>query len=134
MAEQKPPHNEYLDAYSDAGFWRKLRRYAGRAGREVVEKALLMYYAAQREETPRWARATVYASLGYFIAPLDAIVDLTPGIGYADDLGVLVLAFATVTQYIDDGVRRKTRAQLDRWFGDTAPPPGKGDDDTEASR
>ncbi len=28
-------HNEFEDAYSDSGFWKKLRRYALLAGREV---------------------------------------------------------------------------------------------------
>jgi len=103
--------------YSDGGFWRKLGQYAGVAGRELVEKALLMYYAARRDETPAWARATIYGALGYFIAPFDAVVDMTPVVGYSDDLGVLALAFATVAHYIDDGVRARAAERMRRWFG-----------------
>lgn len=113
-----PEHNEYEEAYSDAGLWSKLRRYATLAGREVVEKALLLYYAMQEEKAPAWARATIAGALGYFIVPLDAITDLTPAVGYADDLGVLALAIAAVATYINDDVRRKARSRMTEWFGE----------------
>ncbi len=88
--------NQFTGAFSEEDLREKLARYAKTAGREVVEKVLLLYYALQRPDTPGWAKATIIGALGYFIAPLDAIIDLTPGIGYADDLGVLALALATV--------------------------------------
>lgn len=109
---------DFEGAYTEQGFWNKLKSYAKSAGREVVEKALLLYYAAQEETAPAWAKATIAASLGYFIVPLDAIADLTPAVGYGDDLGVLVLALAAVAQYVNDDVREKTSAKLQQWFGD----------------
>lgn len=102
--------------YSPPRFWAKLGRYARRAGREVVEKALWLYFAAQRPETPRWAKATVYGALGYLILPLDAVPDVAPVAGYSDDLGVLVLAVATLSAYIDAGVRARAARVLARWF------------------
>ena len=111
-------HNEFEDAYSDQGFRDKLKKYARIAGREVVEKALLLYYAMQEEKAPAWAKATIAGALGYFIVPLDAIADLTPAVGYADDLGVLVLAVAAVATYINDNVRDKTATRMRDWFGD----------------
>lgn len=107
----------YREVYSEDGFWLKLRRYAATAGREITEKALMLYYAARRPQTPTWARATIYGALGYFIAPLDAIVDITPGIGYSDDLGGLALAFLTVARYIDADVRAQAARRVDQWFG-----------------
>ena len=111
-------HNEYEDAFSERGFWEKLKRYARSAGREVVEKALLLYYAAQEEKAPAWAKATIAGALGYFIVPLDAIADLTPAVGYADDLGVLVLAIAAVATYINDDVRTNAAKKMADWFGE----------------
>jgi uncharacterized membrane protein YkvA (DUF1232 family) len=112
---------QYQEAYSEAGFWNKLKHYAAAAGREVVEKALLLYYAAQEEKAPAWAKATIAGALGYFIVPLDAITDLTPVVGYADDLGVLVLAVAAVATYINDDVRARTADKLHDWFGEQVP-------------
>ena len=113
-------HNTFEAAYSDTRFRDKLKRFAKSAGRDVVEKALLLFYAAQEEKAPAWAKATIAAALGYFIVPLDAITDLAPGIGYADDLGVLVLAIAAVTRYINDDVRVKTAKRMRAWFGEEA--------------
>ncbi len=113
--------NEFEEAYSEESFWQKLRRYATVAGREVVEKALLLYYAAQQEKAPAWAKATIAAALGYFIVPLDAVADLTPAVGYADDLGVLVLALAAVATYINDEVREQTAEKMRDWFGEEQP-------------
>ena len=110
--------DEYQEAYTEQGFWEKLGSYAKSAGREVVEKALLLFYAGQEEKAPAWAKATIVASLGYFIMPLDAIADLTPAVGYADDLGVLVLALAAVATYINDDVRQKTALKMGDWFGE----------------
>lgn len=111
-------NNEYEAAYSEEGLRTKLKRYATTAGREVVEKALLLYYALQNERAPAWAKATITGALGYFIVPLDGIADFTPAVGYADDLGVLVLAIAAVAAYINDDVRARAAGKMRDWFGE----------------
>ena len=63
---------DYTAHYSDAGFWGKVKGYAKTAGRGVLLPALKMYYSATDPDTPRWAKATIYGALGYFISPLDA--------------------------------------------------------------
>ena len=100
--------------YSDSRFWEKVMAYARTAGKEVVEK----YYSAQHPKTPAWARSVIYGALGYFIFPIDAIPDLTPIAGYADDLGVLAAALATVALYVNDEVKAKAAGKLSAWFGD----------------
>lgn len=98
-------------------FWSKLARSAVAAGREVVERALWLYYAAERPEVPRWARLTIYGALAYFVLPFDAIPDLIPGVGYVDDLGALGTALLTVASYVDDDVKQRARRRMDQWFG-----------------
>jgi len=112
--------NEYTGSekdYSDSGFWDKVSGYAKTAGKEVIEKALFLYYAAQKPETPVWAKTAMFAALAYFISPLDAIPDITPIVGYIDDLGVLAAAVAMAAAYIDEDVRKKARAKMADWFG-----------------
>ncbi|CAN7295616.1 YkvA family protein [Polaromonas sp. LjRoot131] len=104
-------------AYFDANFWEKVKNFALRAGRNVIEKALWLYYAAQRPDTPAWARTVIYSALVYFISPVDAIPDITPVVGYVDDLGVLAAAFGMVGLHIDDTVREETQKKLAEWFG-----------------
>ena len=107
--------------YSDSGFWDKLLKYGKIAGREVVERALQLYYAAQDPNTPAWAKTVIYGALGYFIFPLDAIPDPIPVVGYADDLGVLAAAVATVALCITEDVKQKARQKLRDWLDDRDP-------------
>jgi uncharacterized membrane protein YkvA (DUF1232 family) len=118
----RPPvadSNTRPSRYSEQSFQRKLARHGRAAGEAVVERALQLYYAMQKPDLPAWARTAIVGALGYFIVPLDAVPDILPGAGYADDLGVLALAFGTVASHIDDGVRAKAKARLRRWFGAT---------------
>ncbi|MED5492864.1 MAG: YkvA family protein [Pseudomonadota bacterium] len=55
--------------------------------------------------------------LAYFIAPLDAIPDFTPLVGFTDDLGVFASALAMVAMYIDRDVQIQARERAESWFG-----------------
>lgn len=103
--------------YSEEGFWDKVGHSARQAGRKTLEPALKMYYSAQDPNTPLWAKTAIYGALGYFISPIDAIPDLTPFLGYTDDMGVLAGALAIVAAKINDKHRKQARATLARWFG-----------------
>ena len=102
--------------YSEESFWDKLKNMAQKSGLEVVEKALMLYYALQRPETPTWAKSIIIGALGYFIFPLDAIPDTILAAGYTDDLGVLAAALATVGLYVNDEVKAKARQKVKDWF------------------
>lgn len=107
----------YEKEFSDSSFWDKVVKYAKTAGKEVIEKALWLYYAAQNPQTPLWAKTTIYSALGYFILPVDAIPDIIPAAGYSDDLGVIAVAIATVSAYITDEVKSQAKKRLNEWFG-----------------
>ncbi|PUE33509.1 YkvA family protein [Limnohabitans sp. Jir72] len=102
--------------FKDEHLWDKLRNAALIAGKDVVEKALCLYYAAQRPDTPLWAKTVIYGALTYFISPIDAVPDITPVLGYSDDLGVLVSAVLTVAMYVSDDVKQQARDKVRTWF------------------
>lgn len=108
--------NKYEEAYSEDDFWSKVKKYARVAGESVLEPALKMYYAAMDSDTPVWAKGIIFAALGYFISPIDAIPDITPVIGYTDDLGVLVAALAAVASHIKEEHTAKAKETLKQWF------------------
>ena len=110
-------NKQYEKKYTEDSFWDKVVKFAKTAGREVIEKALWLYYAAQQPNTPLWARTAIYGALGYFISPIDAIPDITPVVGYADDLAVLAAAVATVATYIKADVKERAAEKLRGWFG-----------------
>jgi uncharacterized membrane protein YkvA (DUF1232 family) len=115
---EQPPGSAdgYAREYSETGFWEKVKNFAKVAGAGVLEPALKLYYASQDSATPAWARAVCYGALGYFISPVDAIPDITPVVGYADDLGVLVAALATVAVHVKETHAKQARETLHNWF------------------
>ncbi|MEG3849772.1 YkvA family protein [Microcoleus sp. herbarium19] len=104
-------------AFSEENFWGKLKKFAVSAGREVVEKALTLYYTAQNPNVPAWAKTVVVGALTYFISPVDAIPDILVGVGFTDDLGVLLAAIATVSIYINAETKEQAQQKLTDWFG-----------------
>ena len=57
-------------------------------------------------------------ALGYFILPLDPILDLAAGVGYVDNLSVVVFALFQVALYIDDEVKMQAKDKLKDLFGE----------------
>lgn len=109
--------NGFDKDYSEGSFWDKLIKYAKDAGKEVIEKALWLYYTMQEPGTPAWAKSIIIGALGYFISPLDIIPDVMPLVGYTDDLGVLAAAITAVAAYITDNAKEQAKAKLAQWFG-----------------
>lgn len=107
---------KYRRYFSESGFWAKIKQYAKAAGVKTVYSALLLFYAYKRKETPAWAKRSVVGVLGYLIMPLDIIPDLSPIIGYTDDLGFLSLCLVMIAAFINDEVKAQARTQLVQWF------------------
>lgn len=110
-------NNEYSKEYSESSFWDKVKKFATKAGSKVVYTALKLYYTLQSTETPGWAKTVILGALGYFISPIDVIPDPTPIVGFADDLGVLVSAAATVVTSITPAIKAQAKAKAEEWFG-----------------
>lgn len=106
----------YAPQYSESGFWEKLGSYAKKAGREVVENALVLYYTLQDPDVPTKSKAIICGALGYFILPFDVIPDIVPVAGFTDDLAVLAAAITAVAINVSAETRQKARAKLVEWF------------------
>ena len=113
------PNDPYMRDYSEEGFWNKAQSAIKSAGSKVLRLALRLYFSAQDSDTPAWAKTAIYSALGYFICTIDAIPDLTPIVGFSDDLGALTLALATVAIYVKPQHVDAADAQLNRWFGES---------------
>lgn len=109
-------NKRYEQEFSDENFWSKIRKYAVKAGKEVIEKALVLYYTSQSPNTPMTAKIAIYGALGYFISPIDAIPDIIPITGYVDDLGVLGLAIKSISGHITSAITTKAENKHKLWF------------------
>ena len=115
---ENPAENldQYENKFTERKLWHKITRFAQRIGVKAVYAALLMFYAYKRKDTPGWAKKIVIGILGYLISPIDFLPDLTPIIGYTDDLGILSFGLVTIAAFVNEEVRKKARTQLGKWF------------------
>jgi uncharacterized membrane protein YkvA (DUF1232 family) len=112
---------KYAVFFSESNFWNTVQSYAKKIGVQSVYSSLLLFYAFKRKETPAWAKNIIIGVLGYLIAPIDLIPDLTPFIGYTDDLGVLGIGLVAIASYINDSVKLQAKTTLKVWFGNYDP-------------
>ena len=108
--------SDYSGSYTEKSFWAKMASLLKKASRELIMAALILYYTAQRPETPVWAKSVIYATLGYLILPIDMVPDFLPG-GLADDFGMLATALSTVALHITPETKSEAEATLRGWFG-----------------
>jgi uncharacterized membrane protein YkvA (DUF1232 family) len=110
--------NIYSKHFSEESLWKKIRQFSKTAGATVVYAALLLFYVMKSKEVTVKTKVSIAAALGYFILPTDAIFDLTPLVGYTDDLGVLIFALSQVSSSITPEIKNKARTKLGEWFGE----------------
>jgi uncharacterized membrane protein YkvA (DUF1232 family) len=98
-------------------FWAKLKRI----GRQIpfAEDLLAAYYCTLDPATPARVKLILLGAIAYFVMPMDAIPDILPIIGFADDAAVLAAAIAQVAGSITDAHREQARTTL----RDEAPAP-----------
>lgn len=92
-------------------FWttfRKAARYI-----PFAEDLVAAYFCALDPATPHRVRAALLAALAYFVLPLDAVPDLLAGIGFSDDVTVLVATIALVRAHITPAHRAAAKRTLD---------------------
>jgi len=108
---------DYSKSYNEKSFWRKAKKFATVAGKEVMTKALVLYYCYSDPATPKWVKGIILGALGYFIAPFDAIPDAIPVAGFADDLGALAAGVALIAAHLTKAHSESARKKLTEWFG-----------------
>ena len=93
-------------------FWATLRK----AARYIPfsDDLVAAYFCALDPATPHRVRAVLLGALAYFILPFDAVPDFLAGIGFSDDITVLVAAIALVRSHITAAHREAARRPFRR--------------------
>ena len=99
--------------------WTELKSRVRTAGSKVIYAALLLFFAYRRKDLPGWCRHIIMGAIAYLVTPIDAVPDLTPLLGYTDDLSVLSFALVHIAGYVDHEIRINARQQLFTWFPKT---------------
>lgn len=109
---------KYSQLFTEQGLWDKIKQFSKDAGLKVIYAVLLLFYAMKDKSVGFKTKVSIAAALGYFILPTDAIFDITPIIGYSDDLGVLIFALTQIASSITPEVKQRAREKLNDWFGE----------------
>jgi uncharacterized membrane protein YkvA (DUF1232 family) len=95
-----------------AGFWPKLKRVLSRV--PFAEDAVAAWYCAFDPQTPLKVRGMLLAALAYFVMPIDVVPDMLLGLGFTDDLTVLMTAVALIGTHLRPEHRRQAQQALAR--------------------
>ncbi|MCB1377959.1 MAG: DUF1232 domain-containing protein [Alphaproteobacteria bacterium] len=79
-----------------------------------AEDVLAAYYCAFDPATPVKAKGILIGALAYFIMPVDMVPDFILGLGFTDDMAVLLAAFNVVRTHVTQNHRDRARTALDR--------------------
>lgn len=93
-----PDTQESREQQVRAKFWPKMKRVISKV--PFVRDAAAAYYCAVDKNTPFRAKGVLFAALGYFILPMDAIPDIFAVVGFTDDIAVLTAALAMIRAHI----------------------------------
>ena len=92
-------------------FWIKLRRVAGKI--PFAEDLVAAFFCANDPSTPSRVKLILLGAIAYFVFPADAITDLLPLFGFADDAAVLAAAITQVAGSITDEHRARAKTALE---------------------
>lgn len=92
-------------------FWPKLKRNLARV--PFAEDVVAVWYCAFDPATPLKVKGTLLAALAYFILPFDLVPDMILGLGFTDDVAVLMTAVTLVKNHITQQHRDQARATVD---------------------
>jgi uncharacterized membrane protein YkvA (DUF1232 family) len=93
-------------------FWQKARRVAVRL--PFAEDLLAAWYCAFDRDTPMQVKAALIGALAYFVLPFDAIPDVMPMLGFADDAAVLATALRLVASHLRPEHRAAAKRAIER--------------------
>ena len=105
-----------IESYTEDGFWGKVRKFCKDIGKDSLEQVFRLYYALESEKCSAKHKTIVYGALAYLVSPIDIIPDLTPLLGYTDDMGLIATALVAVAVCIDDVVKTKAKEKVDELF------------------
>ena len=111
---------KYEKDYSEVGLKEKILQYGKGLGLETMYRVLQLWLALRKPEVPPETKAIIVGALGYLIAPLDFLPDLTPVLGYSDDVMAITFALFKVSGYIDSEVKKEAKFLLAKIFGTEA--------------
>jgi uncharacterized membrane protein YkvA (DUF1232 family) len=94
------------------GFWPKIAKVLAQV--PFATEVIAAYYCAFDRGTPLRVKGILLAALAYFVMPIDIIPDFILGLGFTDDMTVIVTAIAAIRAHMKPEHRVKAEETVER--------------------
>lgn len=108
--------SKYEKQHSEENFWKKIKKVGSKIGVTPIYLAFLLYHSIKSKSIPIVNKAPIVGALGYFISLIDIVPDVTPLVGYCDDISVIVGALAAIATQITEEIRVEAKASARKVF------------------
>lgn len=106
----------YQANYDESRFWKKVKKISKKVGVKVLHPLLSLYYLMHDGKISLAEKAYIVGALGYFILPIDVLPDFIVGLGYTDDLAVLMLLVKHFKDNITPEIEMRADGALKKIF------------------
>lgn len=103
-----------VNTFDFDGFWKWMKKWARRLGREALLNVLILYHVLMSPGTPMQEKLVIVGAFLYLVCPVDFIPDGIPVVGLTDDITALATAVGQVSAYVTPEVRRRAEKGRDR--------------------
>jgi uncharacterized membrane protein YkvA (DUF1232 family) len=93
-------------------FWPKMAKAMVQL--PFADEVIAAWYCAFDPATPLKVKGTLIGALAYFIMPFDVIPDVFLGLGFTDDIAVLITAFSLVKSHITEAHRERAKDAIEK--------------------
>ena len=105
------------EVFSENNLLKKIRNVFKIAGKGLTEKLFLLYNLFTDPTVPKNVKLVIASGLSYFILPFDSIPDFLVGIGFTDDLAVILGIVYMLTTHITEDHKNKAKEMTKEIFG-----------------
>lgn len=108
--------SKYEKQHSEESFWNKIKKVGSKIGVTPIYLVFLLYHSLKSKSIPIVNKAPIVGALGYFISLIDIVPDVTPLVGYCDDVSVILGALALIATQITEEIREEAKDSARRIF------------------
>ena len=101
--------SKYEKNHDEKSFWNKIKKFGSKIGVAPIYLVFLLYHSIKSSSISMVNKAPILGALGYFISFIDIVPDVTPLVGYCDDMSVVIGALALIATQITEEIREKAK-------------------------
>lgn len=108
--------SKYEKEHDEDKFLDKIKKVGSKIGVTPIYLVFLLYHSIKSSTIPMINKAPIIGALGYFISLIDIVPDITPLLGYCDDVSIVVGALAAIATQITEEIREEAKGSARKIF------------------